>query len=160
MIYYYIRGFHQVSRSLISYAGKKVAGFTPSSWVLWSILFRLQSLCRVRNTWNHAQNDVRTPPDGRARAFSRWIIEKSMVIPILTVQHRPAPTSPQTQNMVQLNHNLELGALLPTFGSTHGTYLVVQYEGITPSGRGEWADPFFRHFGYILVAGAGFGSSY
>ena len=41
---------------------------------------------------------------------------------------------------------MELEALLLAFVSTHGTYLVVQYEGITLSGRGESAVLIFFDF--------------
>ena len=45
------------------------------SWSLQSLLFQLQTTCRVRNTWKHAQDDLRTRSELRDRAFFVWNTE-------------------------------------------------------------------------------------
>ena len=91
----------------------------------------------------HAQNELPIPSDTQDRAFS----SPNPGIPVIpsesTVHYRSSPSSSQTQNRHQLSHKVELEALLLAFVSTHGTYLVVQYEGITPTGRREIGDSFF-----------------
>ena len=95
---------------------------------------------------NHAQDELQTPSELRDRAFPSPNLEILVIPSRSTAQYRPPPSSSQTQNGELLGHKMELEALLLAFVSTHGTYLVVQYEGITPTGRREIADSFFGIF--------------
>ena len=95
---------------------------------------------------NHAQDEFQTPSELRDRAFPSPNLEILVIPSRSTAQYRPPPSSSQTQNGHQLSHKMELEALLLAFVSTHGTYLVVQYDDITPTDRRETADSFFEHF--------------
>ena len=90
-----------------------------------------------------AQEQLLTPSELRDRAFPFPNLEILVIPSRSTVQYRPPPSSSQTQNGHQLSHKIELEALLLAFVST---YLVVQYEGITPTGRREIADSFYGIF--------------